>query len=312
MKNVCVMALFAIITINAYAQKKKKQDAEAIKSMCGCYEVAFDFAETFAPDKEYKFHDNYHTAGLELVLPIEDSDNKIVLQHLLIINDSTIIKHWRQDWEYENTAFYIFDKENTWKYVKKPAEVVKGQWTQKVFQVDDGPRYEGSASWVHIDGKHFWESTTNSPLPRREFTKRSDYNVMVRGNRHEITSYGWLHEQDNKKVLRGEKTDKLIAEEKGINTYAKTDASKCQAAEKWWSDHKIFWTDVRQVWDELFQAKKTISIKGRVDDKVLFTKLFELEKEKLSLKPYNSESVRQSIQSVIQSYLNGDYKFALR
>ena len=27
---------------------------------------------------------------------------------------------------------------------------VRGQWTQKVYQVDDSPRYEGSSTWVHL------------------------------------------------------------------------------------------------------------------------------------------------------------------
>jgi hypothetical protein len=36
---------------------------------------------------------------------IEDTGRRIVLQHMLVItddNDKTfVIKHWRQDWEYE-------------------------------------------------------------------------------------------------------------------------------------------------------------------------------------------------------------------
>lgn len=29
----------------------------------------------------------------------EQTDRKILIQHLLVINDSTVIKHWREDWE---------------------------------------------------------------------------------------------------------------------------------------------------------------------------------------------------------------------
>lgn len=310
MKKILTLIL-VLSALGATAQRKKKQqDVEAIKAMCGCHDVVFDFGETFSSDKEYKFHDNYHSGGLELVLLIEENENKIVLQHLLVINDSTIIKHWRQDWLYENTDFYSFDRNNTWKYVKKPSEAVKGQWTQKVFQVDDGPRYEGSATWVHVDGKHFWESVADSPLPRREFTQRSDYNVMVRGNRHEITHYGWVHDQDNDKVLRDEKGDKLISQEKGWNSYTKTDITKCAGAQKWWDDKQIFWADVRSAWNELFSAKTSLSIKGKVDDKVLFEKLFELEEEMLKQKPYNSVLAQVRIKNIIQSYINGDFKFA--
>lgn len=55
---------------------------------------------------------------------------------------------------------------------------------------------------IPADGKDYWENKTSSPLPRREYTKRDDYNVMLRGNRHEITDYGWMHEQDNDKMIR--------------------------------------------------------------------------------------------------------------
>ena len=266
--------------------------------------------ETFSPNKDYTFADNYKASGLELVLPIEEGKDKLSLQHLLIVNDTVIVKHWRQDWVYENTNFHLYNKDNSWKYVSKTPEQVKGQWTQKVYQVDDGPRYEGSATWVHVDGRHYWESTADSPLPRREFTKRKDYNVMIRGNRHEITSYGWLHEQDNDKVLRDINNDVLIAQEKGLNTYKKTNISQCAVAEKWWNDHKIFWADVRNVWSELVLSKTDLSIRPQVDDKVLFMRLFEIEKEMLSKQPYDSNKSQQTVKEVIQAYLVGDFKFA--
>jgi hypothetical protein len=69
-------------------------------------------------------------------------------------------------------------------------------------QVDDSPRYESIGTWVHVDGRHEWQSKTDSPLPRREFTKRSDYNVLRRGNRIYLTPQGWMFEQDNKKIVR--------------------------------------------------------------------------------------------------------------
>ena len=71
----------------------------------------------------------------------------------------------------------------------------------KVFQVDDGPRYQGSGTWVHVDGKSYWESTTPAPLPRRERDIRN-YNLTIRGNRVEIMDYGWAHIQDNSKIIR--------------------------------------------------------------------------------------------------------------
>ncbi len=304
MKKLFILTL-CLATGVLQAQKKKKQDIEAIKSMCGCYEVSFNFAETFATAKDYEFHDNYRSGALEYVLPVEETKDKIVLQHLLIIGDSMIIKHWRQDWLYENTDLYVFHKDNTWKYKTLPKEQVKGQWTQKVFQVDDGPRYEGSSSWVHVDGRNYWENTADAPLPRREFSKRSDYNVMVRRNRQEITGSGWVHEQDNGKVVRENGSDKLLAREKGWNTYEKVDESKCQLAKTWWQEKKAYWADVRYTWDELFAAKKAFSLEKKVDDKVLFMKIFALQDEMLK-GTYNSTLAKQKISETIQGYLKSD------
>src|SRR5690606_14322316 len=210
-----VVVLTSIFTLNA--QNKKSQDQKAIKDMCGCYEVTFNFAETFeySNDSTYIPSETKIEKGIEWVELVEDTDNKIAMQHLLIVgkpNSPYIVKHWRQDWEFENTNLYEYNHDNQWNFVTLPKNAVKGQWTQKVFQVDDSPRYEGSASWVHIDGKSYWENTTSAPLPRREYTTRSDYNVTIRTNRHEITKDGWIHDQDNDKIIRENgKDDVLLA-----------------------------------------------------------------------------------------------------
>ncbi len=309
MKTLLSISL-CLLVASGYAQNKKKQDVKAIKDMCGCYDVSFNFAETFATTKDYEYYDNYLSGALEYVFPVEESKDKIVLQHLLIIGDSMIIKHWRQDWLFENTDLNVYDKDNTWKYVSLPENSVKGQWTQKVFQVDDGPRYEGSATWVHVDGKSYWEADADAPLPRREFSQRDDYNVMARTNRQEITEYGWLHEQDNQKVLRAD-TDKIVASEKGWNTYTKTDISKCQLAKDWWADKKPYWNDVRKVWDELFAQKQTVQIEKKVDGQVLFMKLFALEDEMLKA-GYNSEESTKKIKETINEYLKNDVRLSLK
>ena len=166
MKKLALLALISLTTsINGFAQNKKKQDAAAIKKMCGCFEVTFNFAETFnySEDSLCKPSETKVDKGLEWAQLIEDDKNKISIQHLLQVgppNSPYIVKHWRQDWLYENTDFYMFNGDNTWNFVTKPKAEVKGQWTQKVYQVDDSPRYEGSGTWVHVDGKNYWENTT--------------------------------------------------------------------------------------------------------------------------------------------------------
>jgi len=261
------------------AQDKKEMDKTAIKAMCGCYEIAFKYTETFAPEIDYEKKLDYTAAALEIALPIVDEEDKISIQHLLVINDTMVIKHWRQDWEFENQNVFHYDKDNNWTFSTLPADAVKGQWTQKVFQVDDSPRYSGSATWVHVDGKHYWENKSDSPLPRREYTKRKDYNVMKRGNRQEITSYGWVHEQDNDKIIREDGAeDVLLAQEKGMNIYKKVDDAQCSAALDWWKAHGDFWADVRTEWDNVYNREGDLTLLRRVDEQPLFMHFYPLEK----------------------------------
>jgi len=261
---------------NLNAQNKKAQDQKAIKDMCGCHEVTFHFAETFeySSDSTYKPSETKIEKGLEWVQLVEDTDNKIVMQHLLVVGSPSspyIVKHWRQDWEFENTNLYEYNHDNQWTYVSLPKEKVKGQWTQKVFQVDDSPRYEGSATWLHVDGKSYWESTTSAPLPRREYTTRSDYNVNIRTNRHEIVNNGWVHDQDNDKIIRENgKEDVILAKEKGYNTYVKVNAEKCKAAQDYWTKNEKKWALVRSKWNEVFARNKNLSLEEKVDNKDLF------------------------------------------
>ncbi len=284
MRNIFFPILVVFLAFGATsAQDKKAEDVAAIKKMCGCYEIAFNFAETFSYSEaiDYKPSRTKRTSALEWVQLVEEDKDKIMLQHLLVVGKSDeqmVIKHWREDWLYENRDFYMYHADNKWNYEKKSKDEVQGQWTQKVYQVDDSPRYEGSATWVHVDGRSFWENTANAPLPRREYTQRDDYNVTVRSNRHEITTDGWLHDQDNLKVLRKEgEADFVVAEEKGLNTYRKVDDSKCKAAQNWWASNQEMWADVRQNWDKIFAKKKDLILRSKVEEKSLFEHLFALE-----------------------------------
>jgi hypothetical protein len=269
-----ILILVSPIILNA----QKKQDIEAIKEMCGCFEIDFKFSETFqfSNDSNYSKSKNYNAKALEYAMLIKDEKDHISIQHLLVMGEY-VIKHWRQDWIYQNKDFLKYDGNTNWKYMSKTKKDVKGQWTQKVFQVDDSPRYEGSATWVHVDGKSYWENSSYAPLPRREYTKRNDYNIMIRGNRHEITKYGWLHDQNNFKVVKDLESDSevIIASEKGLNKYTKVDESKCNEAKKWWDENNQKWSFVLNKWNSIYSKKDDISLRQTVENKPLFSFLFE-------------------------------------
>jgi hypothetical protein len=299
--NLTALLIIALIgTINA--QSKMEQDRAAIKALAGYYKVTFNYAETFAPDTAYKFHPRYHSWGYEWAIVVEDSPKKIAIQHLLVVGDSMVIKHWREDWVYEGTDVLAFDKDNTWKMTHLKPEEVKGKWVQKVFQVDDSPRYESIGTWVHVDGRHQWQSETDSPLPRREFTKRNDYNVLRRGNRVYLTDKGWMYEQDNKKIIRSATGDKLLAQEKGYEEFTKAPETEFKYAQGWWKQQRNYWTDVRLVWDDVYAKHPIIKLEGKKDGKLLFERLFDLGDQSVKEK-WSSAKNKEEVNKVINVYL---------
>ena len=283
-----LISLIFFIPNQLISQSKHKKDREAILKMCGCFEINFNFVETFnySDNEEYVGSDDYSSYALELALPIINEKNKISIQHLLLVGmgkNRSIIKHWRQDWLYQNTNLYQFVGDRVWENTNLEKKHVKGQWTQKVYQVDDSPRYEGSSSWVHVDGKSFWENETIAPLPRREYTKRDDYNLMRRENRHEITKYGWVHKQNNSKIIKNDIESKIIAKEVGLSPYKKVNDKRCMEALDWWELNRSKWDSVRFEWQKIYDLKNDISMKKRVDgmflyEHLMFTNNFELTK----------------------------------
>lgn len=214
-----------------------------------------------------------------------------------------VIKHWRQDWLFENTKLLVFDHNDEWKNTTIASEKAKGTWTQKVFQVDDSPRYEGYGTWVHVDGRSFWESKADAPLPRREHTKRDDYNVLGRFSHIEVfADGGWVLEQDNDKIIRESgKEDVLLAQEKGIERFY-TGNYNCQPAIDYWNKNQEFWKIVREIWTDKL-AKGTVKLELFKSGNVIYMRLFELCSETENAKKFDQKKVRSSIQKIIDEHI---------
>lgn len=257
----------------------QQQDKQYIKQLCGCYSVNFQYAETFSQYPSYEYQDREEMNAVELVTPIVETDNKLILQHLLVINDTFIIKHWREEWVYEPTEIFEYTGDFAWKKRTLTTDEAKGKWAQTVWEVSDQPRYAGLSPWIQNDGKTYWESTADAPLPRREYKKRDDYNLMRRHNRIVMTDAGYTHEQDNEKVIRKEGKDDVLVQEKGLNTYYIMEDSECESAKKWWKKNDAFWAIVRSEWDKVLAENKTVNLKVKVDDKMMHEHLDPLWKK---------------------------------
>lgn len=310
MKRLVGIMVATVVGLSMQAQTTKQTapGKQNVDKLCGCFDVEFKYAETFAPKKEYKYHDREEiSGGTELILPIEVTDKKIVMQHLLIITDSMIVKHWREEWSYENPVVWKYKGDKVWEKQTLKPEEVKGKWTQTVWEVSDEPRYQGAAEWQLTDGKISWQNTADAPLPRREYSTRSDYNILKRTNRLSINDQGWLHEQDNQKIIRANGKDELLVEEKGINSYTRIDDAECAAGKAYWEKNKDYWNKVRKTWDAYISTHSTIALKTKVDGKMLHDYLFALAKD-YSAKKVSDADIDARIKAELDKFIGQDEK----
>ena len=271
---VIAMALFSMQAAAAHEQKTPPQpdpahDRQAILAMQGEYEVDFAFDETVLLSDGYKRREPQRSGGNEVVIVVEDGPRKVVLQHLLVdTRNGHVTKHWRQDWTYEAPRRFEFSADQTWTMRDIPADQTRGAWTQCVYEVSDAPRYCGTGRWNHKYGAATWTSDrTWRPLPRREYTKRSDYNALNVENRHTIVPGGWTHEQDNTKTVRAADgtTQRTIAREFGFNDYRKTTGADFKPAYDYWKGAQAYWARVRGLWEAQFDEHDGVHLKTKVD-----------------------------------------------
>lgn len=234
-----------------------ERDRQAILAMAGDYHVRFAFDETTAFDPAYSVLEPKRSGGHEVVRVIEDTGERIVLQHLLVAEhegQSFVIKHWRQDWVYEPETVLTYVDRDTWQVVAVPAEDRAGAWSQTVWQTDDSPRYGGVGRWRYDGGVAAWESHAERPLARRDAIRHPPFDHYAAMNRHALTPAGWIHAQDNEKRVREGEGARTIVHEFGVNTYRRFDQFDVAAADAYWAATADYWAQVRAAWDAAIAA----------------------------------------------------------
>lgn len=261
-----------------------EQDRADILAMAGNYRVSFNMQESTRWDADYEKLDPKRSGGNEVVRVIEDTGRKIMLQHLLVIEhegQTHIIKHWRQDWEYEPARVLVYSDKGQWVWEDVPERMRTGRWSQTVYQVDDSPRYGGWGQFETQAGIRRWRSNwTWRPLARRDAVRNPVYDRYYAINRHQPTPDGWIHWQDNTKM--GAKDGKLvpIVQEYVLNTYLKYDQYDVKAADDYWTATKDYWAAVRAAWERVAAAKGGIAIDEKADTgTVISGRLLEIADE---------------------------------
>jgi hypothetical protein len=248
---------------------KLAADRAAILAMAGTYKVKFDFTETTPWVADYTPIAPKPSGGHEVVRVIEDSPNRIVLQHILVHEKdgkAFVTKHWRQDWVHEPASVLVYKGPGQWVLEAVPERMRKGRWSQTVWQVDDSPRYGGWGEFSDEGGITRWRSNwTWRPLPRRDAVRKPVYDRFMAINRHQWSPTGWIHWQDNTKMAPRDGKITAIVQEQGLNSYNRFDGFNAARADAYWAKTKGYWQVVRAAWDAVIARDKGIAVTEQPD-----------------------------------------------
>ncbi|MBL8266907.1 DUF6607 family protein [Steroidobacter sp.] len=268
----------------------QERDRRAILAMAGTYRVTFDFLEVVPFTPLEKPTSPYQSWGTEKVYVDSDDGKNISLVHILemrivqkdgAISEPMVTKHWRQDWQYQPTHVVEYRGRDRWQRRKLSAAESKGAWVQSVYQVDESPRYASVGRWEHSASFSSWLSAeTWRPLPRREWSVRDDYQVLVGNNRHTIAPTGWIQEENNLKTVltatrEVDSSHPYIAREYGVARYERIRDADFAQADSYFDKTQQFWDQVRDEWSQIFLQQGEVTLKGPVDKLGLFHPLFE-------------------------------------
>lgn len=297
---------------------KFKQDRAAILAMQGGYKVEFNFLETIGFSKKFKRDRPYHSWGTEYVYVVEDEPNFISLQHLMVmyfkqeggaVSKPFVMKHWRQDWTFQDSDILEYEHRNTWRKVSLNDNDVKGTWTQAVFQVDDSPRYESIGKWQHNSSFSTWISdTTRRPLPRREFSVRDDYQVLEGFNRHTVSVNGWLQEEENWKLVvdkngDSDTTNPYLSKELGLARYQLTSGFDFSAGDDYMEKTSQFWKQVRRSWADVIEQTDRLELHKSVNGEPLFMPLFEYANKISNGEAFKKDESEKFINITLSNYI---------
>ena len=284
----------AFAGLQAAGLDDRERDRRAILAMAGDYRTSFDFIETIGFTEGYQPRAPYQSWGTERVYVVANEPDFVSLQHIIVMHfldadgfesEAMVVKHWRQDWQYEDAEVHAFQGRGA--FVRRALDPAsrKGSWTQTVYQVDDSPRYEAVGRWTHASGVSYWQSDDRRrPLPRREFSVRDDYQALYGSHRITITPAGWTQEEDALKLVldennRPSSSQPYLAREAGLSRYDRVLDYDFSAGDEYWQNTGAFWSRVRHYWDALYKAESAFSFVKSAEGMPMFMALFGMAGE---------------------------------
>jgi hypothetical protein len=294
-----------------------ERDRRAILAMAGTFRTSFDFLEVVGFKPGFKPDRPYQSWGTEYVYVVADEPRFISLQHLLVmfmesdgkVAGPFVTKHWRQDWRYEDDEMLTYRGRLTWGRERPARAESRGTWTQAVYQVDDSPRYEAIGRWEHFGNVSTWRSgTTWRPLPRREWSVRKDYDVLIGTNQVTITPSGWVYEEDNLKTVldapgRPARPAPVVAKEIGFSRFERVVDFDDAAGRQYQQRTEPFWAEVRAAWADVAHRRSSFTLRAAPDQGQLFVPLFEYAEKLDDGAPLDPADARAFATRTVEGYL---------
>jgi hypothetical protein len=256
-------------------------DRAAILRLAGHFRVDYTYTETQPLRPGYSPTPASAAAAREVVLVVEDRATRIVLQHLLLVGTPTlVVKHWREDWDYQPATLIEHVDRQAWQRRTVPAERRGGRWSRSVFEADGAPRHAALGRWTHgPDGSQFEvPSPVLSPKPRRELT-RLDYELLWLQDRISVPAppaVGWKRTQQITKTLYVPVQPPLVQETVEVRYTPEADAAGGDAAAAYWQRVGPYWTPARAAWAGRFPVSRVVRLRDVVDGTPRWRRLFTL------------------------------------
>ncbi|MEL7086920.1 MAG: DUF6607 family protein, partial [Planctomycetota bacterium] len=283
------------------------RDRAAILGLAGAYDVAYRYEEMVALRAGYTPTPAQEARAREWVLVVEDTGDRIGLQHLLLVGESAlVVKHWRQDWRYAPVTALQYVDARIWRRAGFALAGRPGVWTRSVTEADGGPAYTNWGRWSHDDAspvepsnandpepppgraeekpasggetvRSSWSSATPvlAPLPRRESARQNDYEVQWVQDRITSTPTGWTQRQSVTKSVFVPTVPPLVREA-GVVTYRRAGGLDVAAAEAYWERVGPYWAVGRAAWAAALRSRRDVKVFSEANGRVRWRQLFNV------------------------------------
>ena len=293
-----------------------ERDRAAILALAGDYRASFDFLETVLFEPGAAPARPYRSWGTERIRVLEARDDFVSLQHILamvVVDDEGrshgpfVQKHWRQDWQYEPARLLAYAGDGRFALRPVPDAEQRGAWSQTVYQVDDSPRYGSVGRWTHDAEASTWTSGEAwRPLPRRESSVRDDYDVLAGRHRLTVLPLGWVHEQDNAKLVTAGEGARPLAREIGVDRYERIVDFDFSAADAYWEATAPFWEHVRRGWQRRLATGDTVRLAAECEGEPAFAPFFRAAGRLEEGEALSSEAQREEAERLLDCVASVD------